>query len=49
MLDLSKVSIDVKLESIYVWLEQLDDSIGYSFNDIYLIGKIFKILLEERK
>lgn len=49
MIDIKKISTDVKLEIIYIWLEQLDEIIGYTFNDLYLIDKISKILLEERK
>lgn len=49
MIDIKKISTDVKLEIIYIWLEQLDENSGYTFNDLYLIDKISKILLEERK
>jgi|GEM_PF-3313307 len=49
MIDINKISTDVKLEIIYVWLEQLDENIGYTTNDLYLINRISKILLEERK
>lgn len=49
MIDIKKISTDVKLEIIYIWLEQLDENIVYTFNDLYLIDKISKILLEERK
>ena len=49
MIDIQKISIDVKLEIIYLWLEQLDLNKGYTSNDVSLIDKISKILLEERK
>lgn len=49
MIDIKKISTDVKLEIIYIWLEQLDENIGYTTNDLYLINRISKILLEERK
>lgn len=37
MIDIKKISTDVKLEIIYIWLEQLDENSGYTFNDLYLI------------
>lgn len=49
MIDIKEVSTDVKLEMIYIWLEQLDEKCNYSVNDLYLINRISKILLEERK
>lgn len=49
MIDIQKISIDVKLEIIYLWLERLDLNQGYTSNDVSLIDKISKILLEERK
>ena len=49
MIDIQKISINVKLEIIYLWLEQLDLNNGYTSNDVSLIDKISKILLEERK
>lgn len=49
MIDIKEISTDVKLEIIYIWLEQLDERCNYTANDLYLINRISKILLEERK
>lgn len=49
MIDIKEISTDVKLEIIYIWLEQLDEKCNYTANDLYLINRISKILLEERK
>lgn len=48
MIDIKKISTDVKLEIIYIWLEQLDEKCNYTVNDLFLINRISKILLEER-
>lgn len=49
MIDIKEISTDVKLEIIYIWLEQLAERCNYTANDLYLINRISKILLEERK
>lgn len=49
MIDIKEISTDVKLEIIYIWLEQLAERFNYTVNDLYLINRISKILLEERK
>lgn len=48
MIDYKKVSIDVKLEIIIVWLECIIFSDDISEEDTYLINEISKFLVEER-
>lgn len=48
MIDYKKVSIDVKLEIIIIWLEGIIFSDNLSEEDIYLISAISKFLIEER-
>lgn len=48
MIDFEKVSIDVKLEIIYCWLESILLEDELSEENVYLINEISKFLLEER-
>lgn len=48
MIDFEKVSIDVKLEIIYCWLESILLEDELSEENVYLINEISEYLLEER-
>lgn len=48
MIDIKKVSTNVKMEIILFWLEDMCFRDNLSKKDIYLISKISEILLKER-
>lgn len=48
MIDIKKVSTNVKMEIILLWLEDMCSRDNLSKKDIYLISKISEILLKER-
>lgn len=48
MIDFEKVSIDVKLEIIYCWLDSILLEDELSEENVFLINEISEFLLEER-